>query len=330
VVSCASLGAATGAEVGVIEVGPRRIDVTVAVAGPDEHKILWEQLLARAPFFAKYQAKVERQIPIAVLTLIDPVGQAVPQCRFELFSGDDRGFVAGGPWIGYAVTPRRADGRRHFVQRDRSRVALGVVVEHLGGPAPDPRHLALHGTLLCTASYGAARAGNHDQAHDLLAEATATAARLGDHPDTRQRLTANITSHQVSVAHILGDPASALRHARAATPIAFPDAEREGRFLVDVALAYRALDKPEHAYTTLREAPTAAHPAKPDPRRRSRPRDRPAHPAPRRTARNPGIRPPNPRRVEPNAAALRRQGWVTGRGRVHREIPCSNKNCRIT
>jgi hypothetical protein len=197
--------------------GPRRIDVTVAVAGPDEHKILWEQLLARAPFFAKYQAKVEREIPIAVLTLIDPVGQAVPQCRFELFSGDDRGFVARGPWIGYAVTPRRADGRHHFVQRDRSRVALGVVVEHLGGPAPDPRHLALHGTLLCTASYGAVRAGNHDQAHDLLAEATATAARLGDHPDTRQRLTANITSHQVSVAHILGDPASALRHARAAS-----------------------------------------------------------------------------------------------------------------
>lgn len=52
----------------VIEVGPRRIDVTVAIAGPDEHKVLWEQLLARAPFFGKYQAKVEREIPMAVLT----------------------------------------------------------------------------------------------------------------------------------------------------------------------------------------------------------------------------------------------------------------------
>jgi F420H(2)-dependent quinone reductase len=52
----------------VIEVGPRRIDVTVAIAGPDEHTILWEQLLARAPFFAKYQAKVDREIPMAVLT----------------------------------------------------------------------------------------------------------------------------------------------------------------------------------------------------------------------------------------------------------------------
>jgi deazaflavin-dependent oxidoreductase (nitroreductase family) len=52
----------------VIEVGRRRIDVTVAIAGPDEHGILWEHLLARAPFFANYQAKVERQIPMAILT----------------------------------------------------------------------------------------------------------------------------------------------------------------------------------------------------------------------------------------------------------------------
>jgi hypothetical protein len=73
-------------------------------------------------------------------------------------------------------------------------------------------------------------------------------------PDLAQRLTSNIASHQVSVAHLLGDPVSALRHARAATPVVFPDAEREGRFFVDIALAYRALDKPGHAYTTLREA----------------------------------------------------------------------------
>jgi deazaflavin-dependent oxidoreductase (nitroreductase family) len=52
----------------VIEVGRRRINVAVAIAGPEQHRILWEQLLARAPFFGKYQEKVERQIPMAVLT----------------------------------------------------------------------------------------------------------------------------------------------------------------------------------------------------------------------------------------------------------------------
>jgi F420H(2)-dependent quinone reductase len=52
----------------VIEVGPKRIDVTVSVAGAEEHKVLWEKLTAAAPSFAKYQTKVEREIPMAVLT----------------------------------------------------------------------------------------------------------------------------------------------------------------------------------------------------------------------------------------------------------------------
>ncbi len=124
----------------------------------------------------------------------------------------------------------------------------------LAGQVPDPRHLALHGMLMCTASYGAARAGVTDHAHHLLAEATTTAARLASQPNLQHELTANIASHQVSVAYVLGDAASALCHARAASPVVFPDAEREGRFLVDVALAYQALDKPEHAYSTLCEA----------------------------------------------------------------------------
>lgn len=57
-----------GADRAVIEVGRSRMDVTVAIAEPEEHKVLWQKLLTRAPFFAKYQAKVEREIPMAVLT----------------------------------------------------------------------------------------------------------------------------------------------------------------------------------------------------------------------------------------------------------------------
>jgi hypothetical protein len=33
-----------------------------------ERSVLWAKLVARAPSFAKYQAKVEAQIPMAVLT----------------------------------------------------------------------------------------------------------------------------------------------------------------------------------------------------------------------------------------------------------------------
>jgi hypothetical protein len=45
-----------------------------------------------------------------------------------------------------------------------------------------------------------------------------------------------------------------LQHARAARLDSSPDTERQGRFLVDVALAYAQWDKPEQAYRTLLEA----------------------------------------------------------------------------
>lgn len=56
------------AEHAVIEVGPQRMDVAVALAGPAEHPRLWAQLVAKQPGFARYQQKVERQIPLALLT----------------------------------------------------------------------------------------------------------------------------------------------------------------------------------------------------------------------------------------------------------------------
>jgi hypothetical protein len=40
----------------------------VAIASDEQRGILWQRLLLRAPFFADYQRKVERQIPMAILT----------------------------------------------------------------------------------------------------------------------------------------------------------------------------------------------------------------------------------------------------------------------
>jgi F420H(2)-dependent quinone reductase len=51
-----------------IEVGRSRHVVSVAVAEGAQREILWQKLLVQAPFFADYQAKVERQIPLALLT----------------------------------------------------------------------------------------------------------------------------------------------------------------------------------------------------------------------------------------------------------------------
>jgi F420H(2)-dependent quinone reductase len=51
-----------------IEVGPRRLGAAVAVAAPDEREVLWRQLVGQAPSFAAYQAKLDRVIPLAILT----------------------------------------------------------------------------------------------------------------------------------------------------------------------------------------------------------------------------------------------------------------------
>jgi hypothetical protein len=51
-----------------IEVARRHLPVSVEVTEGAERKVLWQRLLVRAPFFADYQKRVERQIPMAVLT----------------------------------------------------------------------------------------------------------------------------------------------------------------------------------------------------------------------------------------------------------------------
>jgi F420H(2)-dependent quinone reductase len=51
-----------------VEVWRRRLPVSVEVVNGAQRDILWQQLLVHAPFFADYQRKVGRQIPMAILT----------------------------------------------------------------------------------------------------------------------------------------------------------------------------------------------------------------------------------------------------------------------
>jgi len=82
-------------------------------------------------------------------------------------------------------------------------------------------------------------------------------------PARHRALIANIVSHRVSVAYLLGDAGTALAHARAFPLAAIPTTERRARLLVDTALAYAQWDKPARAYTTLlraeRTAPGEVH-----------------------------------------------------------------------
>ncbi len=135
-----------------------------------------------------------------------------------------------------------------------------VAASHLdlSGTRPAPEHLAMYGMLHCSAGYAAARAGDRDRANELLAEAEATATRLADDRARQQALTANIVSHRVSAAYLLGDAGTALTHARSLPLAAIPTTERRARLLVDIAMSYAQWDKPDRAYQTLLAAEHAA------------------------------------------------------------------------
>ncbi|HWR47141.1 MAG TPA: XRE family transcriptional regulator, partial [Pseudonocardiaceae bacterium] len=119
----------------------------------------------------------------------------------------------------------------------------------LSGTRPAPEHLAMYGMLHCSAGYAAARAGDRDRANDLLAEAESTLTRLAHDRARQQALTANIVSHRVSAAYLLGDAGTALVYARSLPLAAIPTTERRARLLVDTAMSYAQWDKPDNART---------------------------------------------------------------------------------
>ncbi len=54
-----------------IQVGAVTIDVTVQQADQQEKSRLWSQLVSQAPFFADYQKKTTRNIPMVILKPIE-------------------------------------------------------------------------------------------------------------------------------------------------------------------------------------------------------------------------------------------------------------------
>lgn len=149
---------------------------------------------------------------------------------------------------------------RRAGHHDRAQTLTLAAASHLdvATAQPDPRHLHMYGTLLCSAGYAAARAGDRDRSSDLLNEAGTTANRLAAAPKAQRALTANMVSHRVSAAYVLGDAGAAIAHAHALPLGAVPTTERRARLLVDTAMAYAQWDKPQHAYRTLLTAERAA------------------------------------------------------------------------
>lgn len=135
---------------------------------------------------------------------------------------------------------------------------------------PSPQHLAAYGALLCTASYTAAQHNDRHQALELIDEAQTAAARLGDvHVPGSSFSAANATIYRIGVHTALGDPGTALDHARTITLAGLPTSERQARFCVDTARAWQRFGSSTNSVNALRVAEQFA----PEELRRSSVRD---------------------------------------------------------
>lgn len=120
--------------------------------------------------------------------------------------------------------------------------------------------LSVQGNLYATAAYTAAKQGDRHTAHALIAEAEATAGRLGHDALLRGAVfgPSQVVLHQVSISHLLGDAGQAIEHARRIDPAALPTTERQARYWIDVARAFDQWGKPDRCYRALLAAEQAA------------------------------------------------------------------------
>ncbi|MGC5343942.1 helix-turn-helix transcriptional regulator [Streptomyces sp. AM 4-1-1] len=123
------------------------------------------------------------------------------------------------------------------------------------------QRLSVQGNLYATAAYTAAKHGDRNTAHNLIAEAEATARRLGQ--DQSPGGTAffgpsQVLLHQISISHLLGDAGTAIDHARHVNTGQLPTAERRARYWIDVARSFDQWNKPDRCYRALLAAEEAA------------------------------------------------------------------------
>jgi hypothetical protein len=138
------------------------------------------------------------------------------------------------------------------------------------GGNPRPEQLAAYGALLCTAAYTAAQHDKRHQALELIDEAESAALRLGGvHVPGSAFSATNTAIYRIGVHTALGDPGTALDHARKVALRGIPTPERQARFCVDTARAWQRFGSPANSVKALQVAERCA----PEELRRSSVRD---------------------------------------------------------
>jgi transcriptional regulator with XRE-family HTH domain len=138
----------------------------------------------------------------------------------------------------------------------RADTANKLVIDTAAALQPDlrqgPEYLSVYGSLLSTAAYTTAVAGDRDPAQALNIEAADAARHIGDanHRNTAFGRT-GVDLYRISIARALGDPGTAIDIARKINPATIATVERRGQYWTDIARSYHQWGKPERCYQAL-------------------------------------------------------------------------------
>lgn len=121
--------------------------------------------------------------------------------------------------------------------------------------SPHPALLGTYGSLLCTASYTAAQHGHRGRALELIGEADDAARRVCQATTSHTVFsTTNVAIYQIGVRTALGDAGAALDYARRIEIRSLPTPERQARFCLDTARAWRRFGDSRKCYQALQAA----------------------------------------------------------------------------
>ncbi|MEU8897270.1 helix-turn-helix domain-containing protein [Nocardia sp. NPDC048505] len=123
-----------------------------------------------------------------------------------------------------------------------------------------PAYLTTYTSLLSTAAYTAAAAGNRDTADTLISEATDAATRLAHEPALASAggATLSVQLYRISMARVLGDFGTAVELAKRVDPTEISTPEARARYWSDVARALHHWRKFPACYRALLAAERAA------------------------------------------------------------------------
>jgi transcriptional regulator with XRE-family HTH domain len=125
---------------------------------------------------------------------------------------------------------------------------------------PTDAGLATYGSLLCTAAYASAQAGNRGNADTLISEATNAASRVTA-PVNAGEITfspTNVAVYKIGICTALGDSAQALEQASAVDVQLLDTPERYARYCIDTARAWEQHGRPDRATHALHAAENRA------------------------------------------------------------------------